>query len=331
MVRKVEKFESNIQIFFSFFFYFLIFKMLFHANTDENYPIDIPYSFHQYNIIRLLGAGSTSIVVLVEDDISLKRYAAKIISKRNIKENHIENVVNNEIDILERLNHRNVVKMHKQFEYGGYIIIIMDYCENGDLLSYAMQKGFKSEYQMKNIMIGMLEAVEYLHSKGICHGDIKPENVLLDKDMNPKLSDFGYSKMKQIGGDHEKSGTLFYAAPELFKRGDFDTFKSDIYAVGISLYSIVELKFPFRDGSQKFIVRQIISGKLNISPRLSSSLKKLILRCTDMIPENRPSIKEVICDSYFDCSLHNSSIGKYDVNIIVPVQVESTQQLTSLI
>ena len=146
---------------------------------------------------------------------------------------------------------------------------------------------------------GILEAIKYLHQRGIAHGDIKPENILLDSDFNPKLSDFGYCKTNIIAGDESKSGTLYYAAPELFIRGQFNTLKTDIWSIGILLYIVSEGSFPFINGNQKFTIMQITSGKLNFKPDISDILINVIKRCTQLNPENRPTIEELIEDEYF--------------------------------
>ena len=175
----------------------------------------------------------------------------------------------------------------------------MEYCSNGDLLSYATGQGFKSEAEKKKILIGFLEAIKYLHNNGISHGDIKSENILLDDFYAPKLCDFGFCRLSQMSGDDSKNGTLYYAAPELFVKGMFDSFKTDIWAIGITLYSLSELQFPFKDGDQNCIVRQILNGRLSIRSGMETKLKKLVEKCTAKNPELRPSIDDVLHDPYF--------------------------------
>ncbi|OHT10072.1 CAMK family protein kinase [Tritrichomonas foetus] len=287
-----------------------------HAYTEDSFPISIPFSFNGYSIIRLLGNGSTSIVCLVEEEDTFQEYSAKIISKKNMEEKNLMKSIQKEIAILEELDHPFIVKIHETFEYDDYIVIIMDYCENGDLLSYATERGFKSLYQMKKIVKNLFEAIQYLHVRGISHGDIKPENVLLDENMSPKLTDFGYARTTLVAGDESKSGTLYYAAPELFHRGTFDTLKTDIWALGILLYAINELQFPYRDGDRKYLVKQISTGKLNISHTMERSLKKLIRRCTNLKPESRPSIEELLSDKWLDEEVNVETNLFIDENIL---------------
>ncbi|KAK8854312.1 hypothetical protein M9Y10_016872 [Tritrichomonas musculus] len=275
-----------------------------HSETQDGYPICIPSTFHSYNVIQYLGCGSTCIVVLVEDINTHERFSAKIIPKKDIINRNLLKSTMNEINVLKSINHPHIIKVREAFELKNdkeeeFIIIIMEYCVNGDLLSYATNHGFKNEAERKKIIIGFLEAIRYLHNKNISHGDIKSENVLLDKYMSPKLCDFGFCRTTLIAGDESKNGTLYYASPELFRKGRFNTLKSDIWAIGITLYSLAELQFPFKDGDQNYIIKQILSGKLSIRAGLDLKLKKLIEECTTVNPELRPTIDDILHHEYF--------------------------------
>lgn len=283
--------------------------------TQDNYPIKIPQSFRGYNAIKYLGCGSTCVVILVEDQINHIKYSAKVIARKNIEDRNLSNSVMNEIKIVRSLNHQNIIKIHevidlKNEEEEEYFIIIMEYCCNGDLLSYATSKGFKSDQEKKKIIQGFLEAIQYLHSRGISHGDIKSENVLLDENYTPKLCDFGFSRACSIAGDESKNGTLYYASPELFRKGKFNTLKSDIWAIGITLYSLSELQFPFKDGDKNFIVKQIINGRLSIRQGMDYKLRTLVERCTMKNPELRPTIEDILHHEYFICK-EKVHVNKY--------------------
>lgn len=167
------------------------------------------------------------------------------------------------------------------------------------MLTYITEKGFTNEHQKKKIIKNFLKGIKYLHEKSISHGDIKPENILLDEFYNPKITDFGYCRTKKIAGDDDKNGTLNYAAPELFSKGQFDTFQSDIWAIGITIYCLSEMDFPFKRGNAHLVIKQITSGELYINNNMPNKLRKLIKKCTSLIPMNRPTIDELINDEYF--------------------------------
>ncbi|KAK8899708.1 hypothetical protein M9Y10_002030 [Tritrichomonas musculus] len=267
--------------------------------TEDGYPINIPSTFHGYQINGFIGQGGTSIVCLVEEQSTNERYSAKIISKRDVESRNMLQLIEKEIEVMKKLNHPNIVHLKDSFTiqnnmHEEFIVIVMDYYENGNLLEYVTGHGFASEKQKKKIIKGFLLAVKYLHNNGISHGDIKAENILLSKDFSPKLCDFGYSRTSTIAGDESKNGTLYYAPPELFFQGEFDTLKADIWSVGILLYSLSELQFPFKNGDHDSIIQQIITGNLEMRPGMNQKLQKIVNICTQINPEKRPCIDDLV-------------------------------------
>lgn len=287
---------------------------MFQAKTENGYLISIPKSFHSYTCLKTLGNGSTSIVILVEEDNSGKLYSAKVISSSYIQKHNLSSSIEKEISVLKSIEHPHIIKMKEYFEIQNenkqdFVVIIMEYCEKGDLLTFALERKFQNDIQRKLILKGFLESIAYLHSRGISHGDIKADNILLSKH-SAKLCDFGYCRTSKIAGDESKNGTLYYAAPELFKKGMFDPFKTDIYAIGITIYSIFELNFPFKDGDQNFIVHQIVKGELFWPPNMDGKLKDLVSKCLDVNPQKRPTIEEVMDHEFFDFGLKKKKSGE---------------------
>jgi serine/threonine-protein kinase len=103
-------------------------------------------------------------------------------------------------------------------------------------------------------------AVQHLHQLGIAHGDLKLHNILMDKEGNPKLTDFGCGHTTLFAGDDRKAGTIEYIAPELLTAGRFYTQKADIWAVGIRLCAMATQEFPFDLNLP--ICNQIVAGRL---------------------------------------------------------------------
>ncbi|KAK8897374.1 hypothetical protein M9Y10_015318 [Tritrichomonas musculus] len=288
---------------------------MFTSKTQDGYPINIPKSFNGYDVLKYLGCGSTCAVILVEDEKTKQKYSAKVMSKKDIEARNLVESTMLEIKVLKELDHPHIIKVYDSFEIKSandeYYVIIMEYCENGDLLSYATSSGFKSEKQKKKIIYEFLEAIKYLHKKGISHGDIKSENVLLDSKFSPKLCDFGFCRTKKVAGDEAKKGTFYYAAPELFVRGEFDTIKTDIWAIGITLYSLFELQFPFKDGNQNFIIKQILSGRLSISKSLDFKVRQIVQDCTQMMAASRPTIDDIMSSDYFRDVQFDSKLNQH--------------------
>ena len=288
-----------------------------HLENDDGYAINIPASFHGYISMDVLGIGSTSTVISVIDEKTGEQFSAKIIPKTYIKLKKMYNQIATEIKVLKKVNHPNIVKFHEFFEFTNdlqetYLAIIMEYCENGDLLTYVNEEGFDSEEQKQKIIKQFLNAIKYLHNRGIAHGDLKPENILLDSNYNVKLSDFGFSKTREIAGDESKSGTLYYAAPELFEKGLFNTLKTDIWSIGITLYCLNQNNFPYIMGDYEFIIDQITSQKFHLAKNVPNSLLQVFKRCTSCA-EERPTIEELMKDEYFNFDEKTSNNFNNDI------------------
>lgn len=272
------------------------------ACTSGNYPINISTIFHGYRIIKALNNGSFSVVFLVEEEKSHQKYAAKIISKTDMINQNLLSLILNEIDILKSIDHQNIIKFHESFNifnhFGEeFIIIITEYCKNGDLYDYIYNSGFKNEYEKKNIFYGIAKGIEYLHNKGIAHCDIKPENILLDEKFIPKLCDFGFSKKKLISSNEIKSGTFRFSAPELLVDGIVNFIKTDIWSLGITYYFLSLLDFPFNALNNEIAIHQIKNGCLTLNQ--TDIIHKLVSKCIKMTPDERATINEIINDEFF--------------------------------
>lgn len=271
--------------------------------TSRKYPINIPTKFHGYDLISVLNYGSFSIVTLVEDQSTHQKYAAKIISKADIENQNIVHLVMDEIDILKTISHPNIIKFYQNFGVINnlgeeYIVIITEYCQRGDLFDFVYNSSFENENEKKKVFYGIAKGVEYLHNRGIAHCDIKPENILLDNNMIPKLCDFGFSKRSIISSNELISGTIRFSSPELLVNGVVNFLKADIWALGITYYFLSLLDFPFNARNNDIAIHQIKNGCLSIDQ--SDKLQKLVGRCIKMIPEERASINEILNDEFFE-------------------------------
>lgn len=270
-------------------------------STDDDYQIIIPRSFNGYTVIKEIGKGSFSVILEIENDITREHFAAKIISEENMKERQMEKNIQKELQIFQSLNHPNIVKFIEAFTITNhnddeFIVIIEEYCINGNLLDFVNHNTLNKD-DIKTISKGILEAIEYIHNNGIAHCDIKPENILLDANFTPKLSDFGLS-INCNNGECGTGGSYDYAAPELFQGNMNDRIISDIWAFGILLFAISEKHFPHNSGSD------VLRGSLSINTD-DRDLKRLVQMCTKIDPEERPKAHELLNDEYFHFSYNN--------------------------
>ena len=227
--------------------------------------------FEDYTPIRLLGTGSFGKVLLVEHNITGMKRAMKQIKKSLIFQKSNESTVLNELNILKKIDHQNVVKVYEYYIGNVNYYIITEYCPGGDLLTAVNNKKELSEYQVSCIMYQILSAVNHLHKMNIMHRDLKLENILITKIEEDglyriKLCDFGTSHLFQEGRKEKKViGSGYYMAPEVINK-KYD-FKCDLWSCGIIMYILLNKEIPFL-GDNKTELKNNIKNKKYISEPL---------------------------------------------------------------
>ena len=206
----------------------------------------------KYDIIEKKGSGASSVVYLVKDSTTKKTYAAKILKKQDI-------VFKNEVDILNALKEAqnpyilnlvnsgtgNVVLKDKDLKEKQYLIL--EYASKGSLYYYVkpFEQGLKKEYA-KVIFYKILKGVLSCHEKGICHRDLKLENILLDENFNPKIADFGFSTSESEKVPNDGCGTEGYSAPEIYYKKVYNGIQADIFSLGVILFNLYIGNAPFK-------------------------------------------------------------------------------------
>lgn len=171
---------------------------------------------------------------------------------------------------MTQLDHPNIVKLHEVKEKGVYktingcesecFAIVLEYIEGGELFEYVARCGRFSPEVSRTYFQMLIDALHYMHSKGISHRDIKPENILLDRDFNLKVTDFGFSTYLSRGQLHTKLGTEGYMAPEIRNR-DYDGRDVDLFAAGIILFILYSGNPPFEKAANTDPYYKVFSAK----------------------------------------------------------------------
>ena len=220
----------------------------------------------EYTILKTLGEGSFGKVHLVQHNIGGMIRAIKIIKKIRVENYSNETSVLNELNILKKLDHQNIVKIFEFYSDSNYYYLVMEYCSGGDLFDL-MQKSIFNEAQVACIMYQILSAINYCHKMKIMHRDLKPENILITKIekngiVRIKICDFGTSQIFNLG-DVQKNviGSLYYMAPEVFSK-NYD-FKCDLWSCGVMMYILLTKNIPFNGENKDEIKSEIIKGKYN--------------------------------------------------------------------
>ena len=234
----------------------------------------------KYKILNELGNGSFGKVIRVENLINKEIYACKKMIKKNIKD--IKSF-NNEIDILSKCDHPNIVRLYEIIEGEKNINLIMEECKGGQLFKKIQLKNIikMTEKEIAKIFKEIMIAVNYLHNRGICHRDLKPENILFlnnEKNSPIKLVDFGLGKIFGNYGNlynNEmkcKVGTKFYISPEVIK-GKYDQF-CDIWSCGVILYLMLSGNFPFYGRNDDEIYDKILEMKVEFPEKYWKNIDK---------------------------------------------------------
>merc|ERR1712137_51874 len=194
-----------------------------------------------YLILDILGAGTFGRVYRAKDEETI--LALKVIQLTSDFELAFQvNAILNEINLIESLDHPNVVKLvGKAFMHGNAFVLPLEFCDGGSLLD-RIQRSKNSQQpisveELDRIFLESAKGIQYLHENGIIHRDVKPANILMTRDGQIKVADFGLSKqMNGEGKTYTVVGTRMYMAPEV--EYGYDN-KVDVYSLGIMISKIV--------------------------------------------------------------------------------------------
>lgn len=211
-----------------------------------------------------LGRGGFSIVYRAIRKSNQEAFAVKIIEKSLLQEDI--KLLRREIDIMKKVDHENVLKLHKIYEDKSKVFIVMELVEGSELFDRIVDKGYYSEKSAINIVQQILSAVSYLHEIGIAHRDLKPENLLCkgnDENEIVKIADFGLSK---IFNDEEElmtsCGTPGYVAPEVLMCESYDK-SVDMWGIGIITYILLAGYPPFYAEDDTALFEKIMNAEFD--------------------------------------------------------------------
>uniref|UniRef100_A0A8C5LRW3 Serine/threonine-protein kinase DCLK1 n=1 Tax=Leptobrachium leishanense TaxID=445787 RepID=A0A8C5LRW3_9ANUR len=266
---------------------------------DEGFQVPISIA-ERYKVGRTIGDGNFAIVKECIERSTGREYALKIINKSKCRGK--EHMIQNEVSILRRVKHPNIVLLIEEMDMPTELYLVMELVKGGDLFDAITSTNKYTERDANGMLYNLMSAIKYLHSLNIVHRDIKPENLLVyehqDGSKSLKLGDFGLATVVD-GPLYTVCGTPTYVAPEIIAETGYGL-KVDIWAAGVITYILLCGFPPFRGSGddQEVLFDQILMGQVDFpSPywdNVSDSAKVLITMMLQVDVDQRFSALQVL-------------------------------------
>ena len=256
---------------------------------------------------KSLGHGAYANVRLCIDRRMRKKFAMKIYEKHKLADPLKRKAVQREITVLKKLDHLSIIKLYEMIDTPNQLYIILDYVKGISLQELAKQRS-RQRFKMsetRKIFKQVAEAVHYMHSKNICHRDLKLDNILLEEDTKMvKLIDYGFSVVVNGNRGHLKifCGTPSYMAPEIVRKDEsYEGKPVDVWALGVLLYVMLCGSLPFKAPTEPELFDKIRLGHyldtIDVLEQ-STSAKHLLSRLLSTDSASRIKVEELV-DTYF--------------------------------
>lgn len=268
------------------------------TRSSESKDMPIPVLSNRYRLVRLIGQGGSGVVHEALDLVLNRTVAVKLLSE-SIGDNlsRIEDFLR-EARTAAVLNHPNIVTIHDTGQSGPKYFIVMEYVDGESLKNLLETRSSLPLSEILNLARQTCLGLDYAHRKGILHRDIKPGNLLVDREGIVKITDFGLARFTtETSQETVVRGTPFYMSPEQIQGLQTDH-RSDIYSFGCTLYRMVAKRPPFTQGD---IYQQHLSSlpapPSSINPEIPEALNRLILKCLEKDRELRyPDVTTLLRD-----------------------------------
>jgi tRNA A-37 threonylcarbamoyl transferase component Bud32 len=247
----------------------------------------------RFEIIEEIGKGGMGTVYKAYDSKIREVVALKLLKPEIASDLEVIERFRNEIKLARQVSHRHVCRMYDLGEEWLSIYITMEYVAGEDLKRFIHRAGHLNEAKAIDLTKQILEGLVEAHRLGVIHRDLKPQNIMIDRDGNAKIMDFGIARSlhtKGVTGTGVIIGTPEYMAPEQAEARDVDH-RADIYALGAILFEMVTGRVPFEGETPLSIVLKHRSeppvDPQTINAQLSEGMSRVILKCLEKSRERR--------------------------------------------
>ncbi|CAI5709651.1 unnamed protein product [Peronospora destructor] len=290
---------------------------------------------------RVLGTGATSKVYKALDTTTGEHVSVKVFNKASMVEARRSMVADgqyvpekavhrvrrrllklvSELEISKSLDHPNIVKYLGAFETSHRICIIHEFVKGSDLLERLLENGKMSQDQAAVVVRQLLSALEYCHTRNIFHRDLKLENVMITKDLEVKLIDFGMSEVVANAEQPLETvcGTPLYCSPEVLflhssaanARKGFYGGPADVWSVGVLIFALFTGCAPFDDSDFHRLRRDVLRNNINYPAYISDQVKELLKNVLVTDAKMRPTVTDLLSYAWLqDLIVNDFAIAK---------------------
>lgn len=253
----------------------------------------LPVLLGEYQLIEVAGRGGMGEVWLARHVSTRKRFAIKVLRQDLVGDEVARARFVQEARVMEALVHPNILRVNHVDEQEAHLYFVMEWVEGGTVADLLQKRGTFTLQQARDVLWQMIDGLSHAYDRGLVHRDVKPGNVLLKKDRDVKITDFGIAKF--LGADPKRTGSNvrlgspWYMSPEQIRGDDVDH-RSDIYSLGITLYQLLNGNVPF-DGELISVLYRHVHAPLPVTFELehfgNGAVLPILRKMTAKDPEDR--------------------------------------------
>lgn len=243
-----------------------------------------------YSLGKLIGKGSFGKVYLASHKLS---NGSKVVLK-SAKKNDAN--LAREIHHHRQFIHPHIARLYEVIVTEELVWLALEYCPGDELYNYLLEKGALEPSKVQRIFTQLVGAVSYVHNKSCVHRDLKLENILLDKNGDVKLVDFGFTREYEGKSNYLQTwcGTVCYSAPEMLKGEKYAGEKVDVWSLGIILYALLVGELPFDDDDEMITKTKILKEEPKYPDNFPPQAKELCQSLLSKRPILRPTLADIL-------------------------------------
>src|SRR6185436_1683715 len=256
------------------------------------HPIMMPMPLRQFELRNVIASGGNGTVYRAWDEVLNRLVAVKLVKKELMSDEAAMEAFYREARACARLNHTNIIHIYTFDEFEGQAYLVMELADHGSLDGRIEKQSRVSELHVLDIGIAIASALDLALKHNLLHRDIKPRNILFDTDNVPKLVDFGLARSVEAEPESASvtEGTPYYVAPEKIKR-EKETFLSDMYSLGCTLYHALTGHVPFEAPTVEELVKAHVETPLTppilVAPDVTQPTSDALVKVLAKNPSDR--------------------------------------------